>query len=124
MYSGCAQISELLRITSHTVPAQLSKLLNYIQWHRTKTATFTVLLVVWTYVSAVQMHIYLFPDAADNRYFRHWLNWVMLYSVWFEFDLMPYVPRATALTHDLRSHPVLPYLARVRNSGRPRTACG
>ena len=26
-----------------------------------------------------------------DSYFRHWLNWVMLYSVWFEFDLMPYV---------------------------------
>lgn len=102
---------------------QLSKLLNYIQWHRTKTATFTVLLVVWTYVFAVQTHIYLSSDAAD-RYFRHWLNWVMLYSVWFEFDLMPYVPYATTLMHDLRSHSVLPYLARVRNSGRPRTACG
>lgn len=24
-------------------------------------------------------------------YFRHWLNWVILYSVWFEFDLMPFV---------------------------------
>ncbi|KAI0335437.1 longevity assurance proteins LAG1/LAC1 [Cubamyces sp. BRFM 1775] len=48
----------------------LSKLLNYIQWNRTKTAVFAVFLCVWSY-------------------FRHWLNWVILYSVWFEFDLMP-----------------------------------
>ncbi|KAI0832388.1 TLC domain-containing protein [Trametes gibbosa] len=47
-----------------------SKLLNYIQWERTKTAVFIVFLFVWSY-------------------FRHWLNWVMLYSVWNEFDLMP-----------------------------------
>ncbi|TBU32801.1 TLC domain-containing protein [Dichomitus squalens] len=48
----------------------LSKLANYVQWNRTKVATFVVFLCVWSY-------------------FRHWLNWVMLYSVWFEFDLMP-----------------------------------
>ncbi|KAI0638159.1 TLC domain-containing protein [Trametes polyzona] len=48
----------------------LSKLLNYIQWDKTKTAVFTVFLCIWSY-------------------FRHWLNWVMLYSVWNEFDLMP-----------------------------------
>ncbi|CDO71251.1 hypothetical protein BN946_scf184908.g8 [Trametes cinnabarina] len=48
----------------------LSKLLNYIQWNRTKTAVFAVFIVVWSY-------------------FRHWLNWVMLWSVWYEFDLMP-----------------------------------
>ena len=24
-------------------------------------------------------------------YFRHWLNWVIIYSVLTEFDLMPYV---------------------------------
>ncbi|OCH94130.1 longevity assurance proteins LAG1/LAC1 [Obba rivulosa] len=47
-----------------------SKLLNYIQWDRAKVATFVVFLVIWTY-------------------FRHWLNLIMLYSVWTEFDLMP-----------------------------------
>ncbi|KAM5540480.1 hypothetical protein V8D89_005938 [Ganoderma adspersum] len=47
-----------------------SKLLNYIQWDRTKIATFVFFIGVWSY-------------------FRHWLNWVILYSVLFEFDLMP-----------------------------------
>ncbi|KAI0375609.1 longevity assurance proteins LAG1/LAC1 [Pilatotrama ljubarskyi] len=48
----------------------LSKLLNYLQWDRAKMTVFVVFLCIWSY-------------------FRHWLNWVMLYSVWFEFDLMP-----------------------------------
>lgn len=58
---------EFLRVASDIVPAQLSKLLNYIQWHRTKTACFTVLLVVWTYVSAIQIHIrYLLTPQTDT----------------------------------------------------------
>ncbi|KAM5540479.1 hypothetical protein V8D89_005937 [Ganoderma adspersum] len=48
----------------------LSKLLNYIQWNKAKTVTFTCFVCIWSY-------------------FRHYLNWVILYSVWFEFDLMP-----------------------------------
>ena len=28
---------------------------------------------------------------STSSYFRHYLNWVILYSVWFEFDLMPFV---------------------------------
>ncbi|KAI9001041.1 TLC domain-containing protein [Trametes punicea] len=48
----------------------LSKLLNYIQWNRSKVTVFAVFIVVWSY-------------------FRHWLNWVILWSVWYEFDLMP-----------------------------------
>ncbi|KAI0723276.1 longevity assurance proteins LAG1/LAC1 [Earliella scabrosa] len=48
----------------------LSKLLNYIQYDKTKTAVFAFFIGVWSY-------------------FRHWLNFVILYSVWFEFDLMP-----------------------------------
>ncbi|KII95096.1 hypothetical protein PLICRDRAFT_33926 [Plicaturopsis crispa FD-325 SS-3] len=47
-----------------------SKLLNYIQWERAKVFAFGVFVVVWTY-------------------FRHWLNLRMLWSVWFEFDLIP-----------------------------------
>ncbi|CAL1700746.1 unnamed protein product [Somion occarium] len=47
-----------------------SKLLNYIQYDRTKIVSFLVFLFVWTY-------------------FRHWLNLVMLHSVWTEFDLLP-----------------------------------
>ncbi|KAI0719583.1 longevity assurance proteins LAG1/LAC1 [Cerioporus squamosus] len=48
----------------------LSKLLNYLQWERAKTAVFTVFIGIWSY-------------------FRHWLNWVILYSVIYEFDLIP-----------------------------------
>lgn len=48
----------------------LSKLCNYLNLERTKIVTFAVFAVIWTY-------------------FRHWLNIVILYSVWFHFDLMP-----------------------------------
>ncbi|KAL7282392.1 longevity assurance proteins LAG1/LAC1 [Trametes coccinea BRFM310] len=49
----------------------MSLLLNYIQWDRIKIAVFALFLIpLWSY-------------------FRHWLNWVILWSVWFEFDLMP-----------------------------------
>ncbi|KZT12481.1 longevity assurance proteins LAG1/LAC1 [Laetiporus sulphureus 93-53] len=47
-----------------------SKLMNYIQYTRTKVVSYGVFIAVWTY-------------------FRHWLNLVILYSVWTEFDLMP-----------------------------------
>lgn len=46
----------------------------------------------WTCVAALPPS--LLPQLADlftNRYFRHWLNLVMLYSVWTEFDLIPLV---------------------------------
>lgn len=55
-----------------TRPSQLSKIMNYIQYTRSKIFTFFVLFLTWSY-------------------FRHWLNLVILYSVWTEFDLMPYV---------------------------------
>ncbi|KAA1466434.1 longevity assurance proteins LAG1/LAC1 [Dentipellis sp. KUC8613] len=48
----------------------MSKLANYIQWNRAKIFVFVFFLCIWTY-------------------FRHYLNWVMLWSVWKEFDLMP-----------------------------------
>ncbi|KAI0702904.1 longevity assurance proteins LAG1 LAC1 [Cytidiella melzeri] len=47
-----------------------SKLLNYIQWKRAKVISFVVFLCIWTY-------------------FRHYLNLVMLWSIWTEFDLIP-----------------------------------
>lgn len=46
--------------------------MNYIQWNRSKIFTFVVLFFTWSY-------------------FRLCLNWVILHSVWTEFDLMPYV---------------------------------
>jgi len=47
-----------------------SKLLNYIQWERAKVVSFAVFVCIWTY-------------------FRHYLNLVILWSVWTEFDLTP-----------------------------------
>jgi len=51
-----------------------SKLLNYIQYERAKAVSFVFFVGVWTY-------------------FRHYLNLVMLWSVWTEFDLMPETSR-------------------------------
>ncbi|KZP06186.1 longevity assurance proteins LAG1/LAC1 [Athelia psychrophila] len=47
-----------------------SKLLNYMRYDRAKSVSFAMLVVLWTY-------------------FRHWKNLVILWSVWFQFDLMP-----------------------------------
>lgn len=47
-----------------------SKLLNYVQWERAKVVSFVVFVGVWTY-------------------FRHYLNLVILWSVWNEFHLIP-----------------------------------
>ncbi|EGO01873.1 hypothetical protein SERLA73DRAFT_120521 [Serpula lacrymans var. lacrymans S7.3] len=52
-----------------------SKLLNYIQWEKSKSIAFLVFICIWTY-------------------FRHWLNLVILWSVWYEFDLIPEASRA------------------------------
>ncbi|KAJ7047274.1 longevity assurance proteins LAG1 LAC1 [Mycena alexandri] len=48
----------------------VSKLLNYIQWERSKVVSFIAFVGLWTY-------------------FRHYLNLVILWSVWTEFDLVP-----------------------------------
>lgn len=34
-----------------------------------------------------------------HRYFRHWLNLVILWSAWTEFDLIPYVTASLAREH-------------------------
>jgi len=47
-----------------------SKLLNYVQWNRAKVVAFLVFICMWTY-------------------FRHWLNLVILHSVWYEYDMAP-----------------------------------
>ncbi|KAJ7507913.1 longevity assurance proteins LAG1/LAC1 [Mycena galericulata] len=47
-----------------------SKLLNYVQWERGKVVSFVAFVCVWTY-------------------FRHYLNLVILWSVWNEFHLIP-----------------------------------
>jgi len=47
-----------------------SKLLNYLQLERPKVVSFAVFVCLWTY-------------------FRHYLNLVILWSVWTEYDLVP-----------------------------------
>ncbi|KAJ7368394.1 longevity assurance proteins LAG1/LAC1 [Mycena albidolilacea] len=47
-----------------------SKLLNYLQLERPKVISFGIFVCLWTY-------------------FRHYLNLVILWSVWTEFDLIP-----------------------------------
>ncbi|KAF9446956.1 longevity assurance proteins LAG1/LAC1 [Macrolepiota fuliginosa MF-IS2] len=47
-----------------------SKILNYIQWDTAKMYAFVLFIGVWTY-------------------FRHYLNLVILWSVWHEYDLIP-----------------------------------
>ncbi|KIM68795.1 hypothetical protein SCLCIDRAFT_13535 [Scleroderma citrinum Foug A] len=54
-----------------------SKILNYIKWERSKTVSFLLFLVSWTY-------------------FRHYLNIRILWSVWTEFDLVPETARIWA----------------------------
>ena len=62
---------------------KLSKLLNYMQREVAKTVTFAGLIVAWSY-------------------FRIYLSLKILWSVWFEFDLIPYVAPL------LSSHTFLP----------------
>ncbi|KAG9317408.1 putative longevity assurance proteins LAG1/LAC1 [Chiua virens] len=52
-----------------------SKILNYLQFVRLKLVAFLVFLCMWTY-------------------FRHYLNFVILWSVWYEFDLIDEANRA------------------------------
>ncbi|KAJ3976247.1 longevity assurance proteins LAG1 LAC1 [Lentinula raphanica] len=47
-----------------------SKILNYLRAERAKIVSFVVFTFIWTY-------------------FRHILNFYILYSVWFEYDLIP-----------------------------------
>ncbi|KAF8138416.1 TLC domain-containing protein [Boletus edulis] len=51
-------------------PRQISKILNYLQLTHAKLVAFIVFLCIWTY-------------------FRHYLNIVMLWSVWYQYDLVP-----------------------------------
>ncbi|KAG9122202.1 hypothetical protein FRC07_001525 [Ceratobasidium sp. 392] len=48
----------------------LSKIFNYLKMNKTKFVSFGWFTIVWSYT-------------------RHWLNLVILYSVWTEFDLIP-----------------------------------
>ncbi|KAF9268066.1 longevity assurance proteins LAG1/LAC1 [Marasmius fiardii PR-910] len=51
-----------------------SKVLNYIQWTNAKVMAFVVFVFVWSY-------------------FRHFLNFKILWSVWYEYDLIPETSR-------------------------------
>lgn len=72
-----------------------TKLMHYIQWHNVKNYTFALFILVWTY-------------------FRHYLNLKILWSVWYEFDLIPEsskvwrVADGTYLVHWMRYQVFLP----------------
>jgi len=72
-----------------------SKLLNYIQLDKAKTYAFALFIMIWTY-------------------FRHYLNLRILWSVWYEFDLIPESSKAwkavdgTYLAHWMRYQVFLP----------------
>lgn len=72
LFLSVCRATHWLRIYRLNEFSQLSKIMNYIQWTRAKIFTFIILFFTWSY-------------------FRHWLNFVILYSVLAEFDLMPYV---------------------------------
>ncbi|KAL4076069.1 longevity assurance proteins LAG1 LAC1 [Scleroderma citrinum] len=54
-----------------------SKLLNYIKWERSKLVAFLLFMLTWTY-------------------FRHYLNIIILWSIWTEFDFIPESARVWA----------------------------
>ncbi len=68
---------------------KFSKLLNYIQWERAKVVSFALFIGIWTCVAFFSLSTR--ERRLFIRYFRHILNLVILYSVWTEFDLIPYV---------------------------------
>jgi acyl-CoA-dependent ceramide synthase len=53
----------------------MSKVFNYLRWERAQNVMFIIFLGLWTY-------------------FRHYLNLVMLYSVYKDFDLIPHSARS------------------------------
>jgi len=70
----------------------LSKLLNYMRMERMKIVTFVIFMAIWTYAHHLLSHPTSSPSANHSmrrRYFRHYLNLVILWSVYNEFDLMP-----------------------------------
>ena len=80
-----------------------SKILNYLGM-RAKLVSFAVFLCVWTY-------------------FRHYLNIVMLWSVWTQFDLMPYVPDTVSIiVNDVANNGFSS--EKPLNNGSPKTAFG
>jgi|ERR1700685_4242247 hypothetical protein len=63
-----------------------------MRWEQTKNVSFAIFVVVWT-LAYFHLHCLanLESDIHVHRYFRHWLNLVMLWSTWTQFDLVPYV---------------------------------
>jgi hypothetical protein len=77
-----------------------------MKFERAKTVSFVVLLGMWTY-------------------FRHYLNLVMLYSIWTEFDTIPYVSSASLIfIRRMADVSAACTPESTRSSGRPRTASG
>ncbi|KAH0839876.1 longevity assurance proteins LAG1/LAC1 [Lanmaoa asiatica] len=73
----------------------ISKILNYLQFTRAKLVAFIIFLCVWTSVMPL-VRLCVVINVFCGRYFRHYLNIVMLWSVWYEFDLIPEANRVWA----------------------------
>ncbi|KAG8734160.1 hypothetical protein FRC10_011927 [Ceratobasidium sp. 414] len=69
----------------------LSKIFNYLNMNKTKFVAFGWFTIVWSYA-------------------RHWLNLIMLYSVWFEFDLIP----EKYMKLDTNIHAYMPWWAKYQ----------
>jgi len=67
-----------------------SKMLNYIQWDRAKIVAFVFFIGVWTY-------------------FRHYLNIVMLWSTWYQFDLIPETAKRWSWSEGVYMQPWMRY---------------
>lgn len=67
---------------------QVTKLLNYIQWNTAKSYAFAIFFTIWTYVLLVWTVQSDLTNTA-HRYFRHYLNLWILWSVWFESSNVP-----------------------------------
>ncbi|QRV82844.1 TLC domain protein [Ceratobasidium sp. AG-Ba] len=67
----------------------LAKIFNYLKMNKTKIVLFAWFTVVWSYL-------------------RHWINIMIMYSVWFEFDLIP----EQSKTLDVENHAYMPQWAK------------
>ncbi|KAG8218585.1 longevity assurance proteins LAG1/LAC1 [Butyriboletus roseoflavus] len=72
-----------------------SKILNYLQFTQAKLVTFIIFLCMWTSVIFL-VCLCAVINVLCGRYFRLYLNIVMLWSVWYEFDLIPEATRVWA----------------------------
>lgn len=93
--------------------------MNYMKWENTKNVSFGIFAVVWTQVFLSRALRAWYIHMFTYRYFRHWLNLVILWSAWTEFDLIPYATAepCTNFSWCLNA-------GRHQNNGRPQMGFG